>query len=141
MDYEINDSRMGKFWAPCPYWIGDTFQLDFVEQHIYNLILRQGAMVWTLNYIAALFGISLSTLRRMLEDMEKREIITKMVLKNGCKRKCIIVANYTETGKSTSEEIKKAAREGYISMATWQKKKRKEDIAEDLSNIEVEDYL
>lgn len=141
MDYEINDSRMGKFWAPCPYWIGDTFQLDFVEQHIYNLILRQGAMVWTLNYIAALFGISLSTLRRMLEDMEKREIITKMVLKNGCKRKCIIVANYTETGKRTSEEIKKAAREGYIRMATWQKKKRKEDIAEDLSNIEVEDYL
>ena len=73
--------------------------------------------------------------------MEKREIITKMVLKNGCKRKCIIVANYTETGKRTSEEIKKAAREGYIRMATWQKKKRKEDIAEDLSNIEVEDYL
>lgn len=141
MDYEINDSRMGKFWAPCPYWIGDTFQLDFVEQHIYNLILRQGAMVWTLNYIAALFGISLSTLRRMLEDMEKREIITKMVLKNGCKRKCIIVANYTEKGKRTSEEIKKAAREGYIRMTTWQKKKREEDIAEDLSNIEVEDYL
>lgn len=141
MDYEINDSRMGKFWAPCPYWIGDTFQLDFVEQHIYNLILRQGAMVWTLNYIAALFGISLSTLRRMLEDMEKREIITRMVLKNGCKRKCIIVANYTEKGKRTSEEIKKAAREGYIRMTTWQKKKREEDIAEDLSNIEVEDYL
>lgn len=141
MDYEINDSRMGKFWAPCPYWIGDTFQLDFVEQHIYNLILRQGAMVWTLNYIAALFGISLSTLRRMLEDMEKREIITKMVLKNGCKRKCIIVANYTEKGKRTSEEIKKAAREGYIRITTWQKKKREEDIAEDLSNIEVEDYL
>lgn len=141
MDYEINDSRMGKFWAPCPYWIGDTFQLDFVEQHIYNLILKQGAMVWTLNYIAALFGISLSTLRRMLEDMEKREIITKMVLKNGCKRKCIIVANYTEKGKRTSEEIKKAAREGYIRMTTWQKKKREEDIAEDLSNIEVEDYL
>jgi DNA-binding MarR family transcriptional regulator len=141
MDYEINDSRMGKFWAPCPYWIGDTFQLDFVEQHIYNLILRQGAMVWTLNYIAALFGVSLSTLRRMLEDMEKREIITKMVLKNGCKRKCIIVANYTEKGKRTSEEIKKAAREGYIRMTTWQKKKREEDIAEDLSNIEVEDYL
>ena len=141
MDYEINDSRMGKFWAPCPYWIGDTFQLDFVEQHIYNLILRQGVMIWTLNYIAALFGISLSTLRRMLEDMEKKEIITKMVLKNGCKRKCIIVANYTEKGKRTSEEIKKAAREGYIRMTTWQKKKQKEDIAEDLSNIEVEDYL
>jgi DNA-binding MarR family transcriptional regulator len=141
MDYEINDSRMGKFWAPCPYWIGDTFQLDFVEQHIYNLILRQSVMIWTLNYIAALFGISLSTLRRMLEDMEKKEIITKMVLKNGCKRKCIIVANYTEKGKRTSEEIKKAAREGYIRMTTWQKKKQKEDIAEDLSNIEVEDYL
>lgn len=141
MDYEINDSRMGKFWASCPYWIGDTFQLDFVEQHIYNLILRQGAMVWTLNYIAALFGISLSTLRRMLEDMEKREIITKLVLKNGCKRKCIIVANYTEKGKRTPEEIKKAAKEGYIRMTNRQKRKREEDIIEDLNNIEVEDYL
>lgn len=141
MDYEINDSRMGKFWASCPYWIGDTFQLDFVEQHIYNLILRQGAMVWTLNYIAALFGISLSTLRRMLEDMEKREIITKLILKNGCKRKCIIVANYTEKGKRTPEEIKKAAKEGYIRMTNWQKRKQEEGIVEDLNNIEVEDYL
>ena len=98
-------------------------------------------MVWTLNYIAALFGISLSTLRRMLEDMEKREIITKLILKNGCKRKCIIVANYTEKGKRTPEEIKKAAKEGYIRMTNWQKRKQEEGIVEDLNNIEVEDYL
>ena len=39
------------------------------------------------------------------------------------------------------EEIKKAAKEGYIRMTNWQKRKQEEGIVEDLNNIEVEDYL
>lgn len=133
MEYRINKSREGKYWSACPYWIGDTFQLDFVEQHVYNLILKQGALVWTLDYLAVLFSVSLSTMRRLLDDMVNREIITKITFKNGSKRKCILIANYTEDGKRTKEEIERIAKEGFSRLTMYQKK-RKLEVSEYVNN-------
>ena len=133
MEYRINKSREGKYWSACPYWIGDTFQLDFIEQHVYNLILKQGALVWTLDYLAVLFSVSLSTMRRLLDDMVNREIITKITFKNGSKRKCILIANYTEDGKRTKEEIERIAKEGFSHLIAYQKK-RKLEVSEYVNN-------
>lgn len=133
MEYKINKSREGKYWSACPYWIGDTFQLDFIEQHVYNLILKQGALVWTLDYLAVLFSVSLSTMRRLLDDMVNREIITKITFKNGSKRKCILIANYTEDGRRTQEEIKRIAKEGLSHLTKYQKK-RKLEVSEYVNN-------
>lgn len=133
MEYKINKNREGKYWSACPYWIGDTFQLDFVEQHIYNLILKQGALVWTLDYLAILFSVSLSTMRRLLDDMVNREIITKITFKNGSKRKCILIANYTENGKRTKEEIERIAKEGFTHLTKYQKR-RKSEVSEYVNN-------
>ena len=133
MEYRINKSREGKYWSACPYWIGDTFQLDFIEQHAYNLMLKQGALVWTLDYLAVLFSVSLSTMRRLLDDMVDREIITKITFKNGSKRKCILIANYTEDGKRTREEIERIAKEGFSHLTAYQKK-RKLEVSEYVNN-------
>ena len=111
MEYRINKSREGKYWSACPYWIGDTFQLDFIEQHVYNL----------------------STMRRLLDDMVDREIITKITFKNGSKRKCILIANYTENGKRTKEEIERIAKEGFSHLTAYQKK-RKLEVSEYVNN-------
>ena len=43
--YTINKSRQNMFWASCGYWIQDTFDIDFMEAHLYNLIMRKQFLV------------------------------------------------------------------------------------------------
>lgn len=111
-EYRINKSRQNMFWASCGYWIQDSFDVDFMEAHLYNLIMRKCYLVWTADYIASLFGTSIKTIQRMVNHLTEIGIIEKLIITNGCKRKWALVALYDEDGRIAEEEVQK-----YIKMA------------------------
>lgn len=123
MDYETNKKRADMFWAACPYWIQDKFDVNFMEAHLYNLILTRKFLCWTSDYIAKQFMVSKLTIKRMVSHLEEIGLIKKTLLFKGNRKKWILVALYDKEGVKPLEEINKAQKEGFITLQKYSMRK------------------
>lgn len=126
--YNINKSRQNMFWASCGYWIQDTFDIDFMEAHLYNLIMRKQFLVWTADYIASLFRTSSKTIQRMINHLVDIGAIKKLIITNGCKRKWVLIALYNEDGEIPEEEVQKYIKMAKGAISKYNKKNKESDI-------------
>lgn len=119
MDYRINKTRKDYFWTACPYWIQDTFDISFIEAHLYNLILTRKYLCWTSAFIAKQFKLSDRTIRAMVKHLEEIGIIKKTLVLKGNKKKWILIALYNEYGLKSKEEIIQEQREGFTNLQKY----------------------
>lgn len=111
MNYEINRTRQD-FYLKYEYWVQDTFPLDIIQCKLYLLMLKYEPFIWTSEYIAKDNKISSKTVKRMIKDMEEKEIIRKRLINNGSHSKWIIVPLYTVEGRRPEAEVQRLLEEG-----------------------------
>lgn len=128
MDYEINNKREHYFWAACPYWIQDRFDVNFMEAHFYNLILTRRYLCWTSDYIARQFKTSKLTIKRMASHLEDLGLIKKTLLFQGSRRKWVLVALYNKEGLIPREDVIKAQKEGFVNLQKYSDRKNMEKL-------------
>lgn len=111
MEYEINRTRQD-FYLKYEYWVQDTFPIDIIQCKLYLLMLKYEPFIWTSEYIAKDNKISSKTVKRMVKDMEEKEIIRKKLINNGSHSKWIIVPLYTINGRRSEAEVQRLLEEG-----------------------------
>lgn len=111
MEYEINRTRQD-FYLKYEYWVQDTFPIDIIQCKLYLLMLKYEPFIWTSEYIAKDNKISSKTVKRMVKDMEEKEIIRKKLINNGSHSKWIIVPLYTRNGRRSEAEVQRLLEEG-----------------------------
>lgn len=111
MEYEINRTRQD-FYLKYEYWVQDTFPIDIIQCKLYLLMLKYEPFIWTSEYIAKDNKISSKTVKRMVKDMEEKEIIRKKLINNGSHSKWIIVPLYTINGRRPEAEVQRLLEEG-----------------------------
>ncbi len=111
MNYEIDRTRQS-FYLKYEYWVQDTFPLDIIQCKLYLLMLKYEPFIWTSEYIAKDNKVSPKTVKRMIKDMEEKEIIKKRLINNGSHSKWIIVPLYTIEGRRPEAEVQRLLEEG-----------------------------
>ena len=128
MEYEINKCRKDLYLPALRYWIHDTFDTNLTESMIYNLILKDGFLTWTSDYIADCVYCTGKTVKLAVKKLCDLGIVKKILIPYGTKKKWILIALYTEEGKRSSSEIKQLIIEGCRTFRIFQKKKEAMDL-------------
>lgn len=119
MDYKKDKGREDMFWAACPYWIQDRFDVSFMEAHLYNLILTRRYLCWTSDYIAKQFKVSKLTIKRLINHLEDLGLIKKTLLFKGSKKKWVLIALYNKEGLISEQDIIKAQKDGFVNLQKY----------------------
>ena len=128
MDYEINKCRKDLYLPMLKYWIHDTFGTNLTESMIYNLILREGFLTWTSDYIADCVYCTGKTVKLAVKKLCDLGIVKKILIPYGTKKKWVLVSIYTEEGRRTDEEIKQLIIKGCRTFRIFQKRKEAVDL-------------
>lgn len=128
MDYEIDKTRQDLYLPVLKYWIHDTFDTNLTESMIYNLILREGFLTWTSDYIADCVYCTGKTVKLAVKKLCDLGIVKKILIPYGTKKKWVLVSLYTEEGRRTDEEIKQLIIKGCRTFRIFQKRKEAVDL-------------
>lgn len=139
MEYTVKLDKHNRYDPTASWWIRCTFpKLNYSQIHLYNLILVQGVLLFTQKYLAEIFTVNVSTIKRWLREMEQNGLIKKVIISNGSKKKCILVALYTQHGKRTRNEIKQLVNEGVKAARKWLKSGKSREVL-DFENIPLDE--
>lgn len=115
---ELDMTRAGNYLPRTEQWIVDTFdkyRLGLHEAVFYQILLNQGYVTWTVDWVADLLKVSPSTLKRMFERLEywgfivRKSIITGI----GNRKRVVTVALFTADGsRRTNDEVEALINEG-----------------------------
>lgn len=108
MDWTIK--KCNDFYIPrVERWILDTFNFNYEYGALYQMILNKGYVTWTQDWIADVFKISKSKVKRILKDLIDREIILSISMNtsdNGVRLRNIYIPLYDANGRLPEEQIK-----------------------------------
>lgn len=104
-------------------WIVDTMALygmGLVEAIFYQMVVNQGYVIWTIDWIADLLKVSPRTLHRMLEKMEYWEFIVRRSVPTGIgnRERVVTVARFLKDKTRSDEEIESLIKEGIRDIKT-----------------------
>ena len=128
MDYEIDKTRQDLYLPVLKYWIHDTFDTNLTESMIYNLILREGFLTWTSDYIADYIYCTGKTVKLALKKLCNLGIFKKILIPYRTKKKWVLVSIYTEEGRRADEVIKQLIIKGCRTFRIFQKRKEAVDL-------------
>ena len=128
MDYRINKERNDYYLPILKPWIHDTFGLNLTEAMIYNLILQNGVITWTSDYIAECVYCTGKTVRNTIKKLCDEGLVRKIIIPQGTNKRWVLVALYTSEGRKSEEEVKKLIIQGCRSFKIFQKKKESEEL-------------
>lgn len=104
-------------------WIVDTMALygmGLVEAIFYQMVVNQGYVIWTVDWIADLLKVSPRTLHRMLEKLEFWEFIVRRSIPTGIgnRERVVTVARFLKDKTRSDEEIESLIKEGIRDIKT-----------------------
>lgn len=104
-------------------WIVDTLALygmGLVEAIFYQMVVNQGYVIWTVDWIADLLKVSPRTLHRMLEKMEFWEFIVRRSIPTGIgnRERVVTVARFLKDTTRSDSEIESLIKEGIRDIKT-----------------------
>jgi len=115
---EFDMTRAGNYLPRTEQWIVDTlatYRMGLTEAVFYQLVINQGYITWTVDWIADLLKVSPSTLKRMLKKLEywgfivRRSIVTGI----GNRERVVTVALFTaNSSRRTNDEVEALINEG-----------------------------
>ena len=115
---ELDMTRAGNYLPRTEQWIVDTlatYRMGLHEAVFYQLVINQGYITWTVNWIADLLKVSPSTLKRMLKKLEYWGFIVRKSIVAGInnRERVVTVALFAADGsRRTNDEIEALINEG-----------------------------
>lgn len=116
-DIKLDTRRKDNYLPRTEQWIVDTmalYNMGLVEAVFYQMVLNQGYIIWTVDWIADLLKVSPRTLHRMLDRMEQAGFIIRRSVPTGIgnRERVVTVAKALLTGPRSEEEINQLVAEG-----------------------------
>lgn len=116
-DIKLDTRRKDNYLPRTEQWIVDTmalYNMGLVEAVFYQMVLNQGYIIWTVDWIADLLKVSPRTLHRMLDKMEQSGFIIRRSVPTGIgnRERVVTVAKALLTGLRSEEEISQLIAEG-----------------------------
>lgn len=116
-------TRKDNYLPRTEQWIVDTMAacgMGLVEAVFYQMVLNQGYVIWTVEWIADLLKISPRTLHRMLEKLEFWEFIVRRSVPTGVgnRERVVTVARFLKDKTRSDEEIESLIKEGIRDIKT-----------------------
>lgn len=116
-------SRKDNYLPRTEQWIVDTmslYNMGMVEAVFYQMVLNQGYVIWTVEWIADLLKVSPRTLHRMLDKLEYWEFIVRRSVPTGVgnRERVVTVARFLKDKTRSDEEIEFLIKEGIRDIKT-----------------------
>lgn len=131
--YDIIIDPKKQFYFPrTERWIMDSFGLDVEQAVLYQVILNNRYLTWTLDYIADAFGWSRAKAARQLDNMVAMGIIIRHTIQvnESGKRRSYYLAKYTKEGRrplaeqeAIEIEARKSLKQAYSTKRFYNKDK------------------
>ena len=118
-DIKITNKRKAFYLPKVEFWILDDLKLDVRKGMLYKIILQKEFMVWNSEYLGVILRCSGRTILRDVDLLCERGLVSKAIKTYGGKPRWVLVANYTERGLRSPEEIKELFKQGFQKLDTF----------------------
>ena len=127
---KLDMRRKDNYLPRIEQWIVDTmaiYNMGLVEAVFYQMLINQGYVIWTVEWIADLLKVSPRTLHRMLEKMEYWEFIVRRSIPTGVgnRERVVTVAKFLRDKTRSDDEIESLIKEGVRDIKTNESEKRR----------------